>query len=86
MVLVVFVIMLLNVEAEEHRRPRLTYLLPVAVVLAAVLIGEVAFVLYSVPVSLERPPGPSDVGLTESIGPDYLLSTFCLLRLRRSCC
>ena len=68
MVLVVFVIMLLNVEAEEHRRPRLTYLLPVAVVLAAVLIGEVAFVLYSVPPSLDRPPGPSDVGLTESIG------------------
>ena len=68
MVLVVFVIMLLNVQAEEHRRPRLTYLLPVAIVLAAVLIGEVAFVLYSVPVSLERPPGPSDVGLTESIG------------------
>jgi NADH-quinone oxidoreductase subunit J len=68
MVLVVFVIMLLNVQAEEHRRPRLTYLLPVAIVLAAVLIGEVAFVLYSVPPSLERLPGPADVGLTESIG------------------
>src|SRR5213075_3332292 len=46
MVLVVFVIMLLNVEAEERRRPRLAYLVPVAVVLAAVLIGEVAFILY----------------------------------------
>lgn len=68
MVLVVFVIMLLNVEAEERRRVRLGYLVPIAVVLAAVLIGEVAFVLYSVPVSLERPPGPSDVGLTASIG------------------
>lgn len=68
MVLVVFVIMLLNVTAEEHRRPRLAYLVPVAVVLAAVLIGEVAFVLYSVPVSLELPPGPGDVGLTASIG------------------
>src|SRR3979409_325284 len=54
MVLVVFVIMLLNVKAEERRRRRLGYLAPVAVVLAAVLIGEVAFVLYSVPVSLER--------------------------------
>ena len=68
MVLVVFVIMLLNINAEERRRVRLGYLVPIAVVLAAVLIGEVAFVLYSVPVSLERPPGPSDVGLTASIG------------------
>lgn len=68
MVLVVFVIMLLNVEAEDRRRPRLGYLLPVAIGLAAVLIGEVAFVLYSVPVSLERPPGPADIGLTSSIG------------------
>jgi NADH-quinone oxidoreductase subunit J len=68
MVLVVFVIMLLNVEAEERRRTRLGYLVPIAVVLAAVLIGEVTFVLYSVPVSLERPTGPSDVGLTASIG------------------
>lgn len=68
MVLVVFVIMLLNVEAEERRRPRLGYLVPVAVGLAAVLIGEVAFVLYSVPVSLDAPPGPSNSGLTASIG------------------
>lgn len=68
MVLVVFVIMLLNVEAEERRRPRLGYLVPVAIVLAAILIGEVAFVLYSVPVSLERPLGPGDIGLTTSIG------------------
>src|SRR5215211_2451189 len=48
MVLVVFVIMLLNVEQEEHRRPRLKFLLPVAVTLAAVLIAEVAFILVSV--------------------------------------
>ncbi|MDQ2856000.1 MAG: NADH-quinone oxidoreductase subunit J [Acidobacteriota bacterium] len=68
MVLVVFVIMLLNVEAEERRRPRLGYLIPLALGLAAVLIAEVAFVLYYVPVSLERPPGPSDIGLTSSIG------------------
>jgi len=68
MVLVVFVIMLLNVQAEERRRRRLGYLVPVAVGLATILIGEVAFVLYSVPVSLERPPGPSDIGLTASIG------------------
>src|SRR5438876_9938463 len=41
MVLVGFVIMLLNVEAEEWRRRRLAYLVPVAVVLAAVLYGHV---------------------------------------------
>src|SRR6267143_1415255 len=37
MVLVVFVIMLLNVEAEERRRSRLAYLVPTAIVLGAVL-------------------------------------------------
>src|ERR1700687_2025905 len=67
MVLVVFVIMLLNVEEEERRRTRLAYLVPTAIVLGAVLIGEVMFVLYSVPLS-PAPPGLSDVGLTASIG------------------
>jgi NADH-quinone oxidoreductase subunit J len=66
MVLVVFVIMLLNVEAEERRRARLAYLVPVAILFAAVLIGEVSFVLWSVP-RLEMPSG-GDVGLTSSIG------------------
>jgi NADH-quinone oxidoreductase subunit J len=67
MVLVVFVIMLLNVEEEEHRRPRLRFLVPAAVVLAGVMIAEVAFILVSV-----RSPASSstasDVGLTQSIG------------------
>ena len=66
MVLVVFVIMLLNVQAEDRRRPRLAYLVPVAIALAAVLIGEVAFVLVSVPRVLQ--PATSDVGQTASIG------------------
>lgn len=66
MVLVVFVIMLLNVEAEERKRPRLAFLVPVAALLAAVLIAEVAFILYSVkPI---RTPGPAEIGLTRSIG------------------
>jgi NADH-quinone oxidoreductase subunit J len=65
MVLVVFVIMLLNVKAEDHRRPRLAYLVPVAVLLAAVLISEIAFALYSVP---DIADGPGNVGLTASIG------------------
>src|SRR5690242_18213412 len=47
MVLVVFVIMLLNVEQEEHRRTRLKFLVPTAIALSAVLIAEVAFILVS---------------------------------------
>jgi NADH-quinone oxidoreductase subunit J len=69
MVLVVFVIMLLNVEQEERRRPRLSFLVPTAVGLAAVLIAEVAFILSSVQLSPVTPTqNVSDVGLTSSIG------------------
>ena len=69
MVLVVFVIMLLNVEEEEHRRPRLRFLMPAAVGLAAVLIAEVAFILVSVQQSpVVAGSSTSDVGLTQSIG------------------
>ena len=69
MVLVVFVIMLLNVEQGERRRPRLSFLVPTAVGLAAVLIAEVAFILSSVQLSPVTPTqNVSDVGLTSSIG------------------
>lgn len=69
MVLVVFVIMLLNVEEEERRRPRLRFLVPLAVGLAAVLVAEVAFILVSVQeFSVTPATGASDVGLTHSIG------------------
>ena len=65
MVLVVFVIMLLNVEQEERGRNRLKFLVPTAVVLAGVLIAEVAFILFSV----NNPtPVVSNIGLTSSIG------------------
>ena len=69
MVLVIFVIMLLNVEHVEPRRKRLKWLVPVAVAMAAVLIAETAFILYSVQTSQTnlRASG-SDVGLTHSIG------------------
>jgi len=75
MVLVVFVIMLLNVEQEERRKIRLGFLVPVAIVLAAALIGEVAFILWSV----EPNPTlqPTDIGLTKSIG-DALFTTYLL--------
>src|ERR1043165_5629385 len=46
MVLVVFVIMLLNVEEEVRRTLRLRFLIPTSVLLAAVLIAEAAFVIY----------------------------------------
>lgn len=69
MVLVVFVIMLLNVEEEERQRPRLKFLVPTAVGLAAVLIAECAFILVTVRGSDVTPAsGSTNVGLTHSIG------------------
>ena len=78
MVLVVFVIMLLNVQEEEHRRQRLKFLVPAAVVLAGVLIAEVAFILVSVQESRVLPDSAtSDVGVTQSIG-TALFTTYLL--------
>jgi NADH-quinone oxidoreductase subunit J len=73
MVLVVFVIMLLNVEEEVRRPLRLRYLVPIAVLLAAVLFAEAAFIFYFVndapaPPSPVAAANPSSVGLTASIG------------------
>ena len=70
MVLVVFVIMLLNVEHEERGRTRLKFLVPTAVALAAVLIAEVAFILVSVQEEFRVTPttAVSDIGVTHSIG------------------
>ena len=74
MVLVVFVIMLLNVEEEERRPVNVRYVLA-AVLLGALLFGEAAFVLYSV--TTPRHAETTDVGLTASIGKglftEYLL-------------
>jgi NADH-quinone oxidoreductase subunit J len=70
MVLVVFVIMLLNVE-EEERPARLRFLIPGALLMAAVLIAETIFIIvYAVQNSSFKPQGPagSDVGLTASVG------------------
>lgn len=69
MVLVIFVIMLLNVEHQEPRRKRLRFLVPAAIGMAAVLIGETAFILYSVQATESGVPRTvSNVGLTQSIG------------------
>ena len=74
MVLVVFVIMLLNVDQEERRRIRMGFLVPAGIALAATLMAEVTFILASVD---SEPLQVSDVGLTRSIGPalftQYLL-------------
>jgi len=69
MVLVVFVIMLLNVEEEERRPLRMRALVPVAIGLAAVLFAEAAFIIFFVQASPATPSrNLSDVGLTSSIG------------------
>src|SRR5258708_35424982 len=69
MVLVVFVIMLLNVEEEERLPLRLRSLVPVAVGLAAILFVEAAFIIFFVQASPATPTtNISDVGLTSSIG------------------
>ena len=68
MVLVVFVIMLLNVE-EQERPMRLRALVPIAVVLAAIFFAETAFIIFFVQASPATPvANVSDVGLTSSIG------------------
>src|SRR4051812_8882520 len=69
MVLVVFVIMLLNVEDEERPQLRTRYLLPSAIVLAALLFSEAAFIISFVGTSPSTPrTNDSDVGLTLNIG------------------
>jgi NADH:ubiquinone oxidoreductase subunit 6 (chain J) len=74
MVLVVFVIMLLNVEEEERPAFRLRYLVPTAILFAALLVAEASFVIFTVqtsPYQATHPSAsanPSEVGLTASIG------------------
>ena len=69
MVLVVFVIMLLNVEEEDRQPLRMRALIPIAVGLAAVLFAETAFIIFFVQASPATPArNLSDVGLTSSIG------------------
>ena len=69
MVLVIFVIMLLNVEHLEPRRKRLRFLVPMAIGMAAILLAETAFILYSVQTTETNfVSNISNVGLTHSIG------------------
>ncbi|HZI17132.1 MAG TPA: NADH-quinone oxidoreductase subunit J [Pyrinomonadaceae bacterium] len=79
MVLVIFVIMLLNVEEEVRRPLRLRYLLPLAVGLAAVLMAQTAFMLTlgAARAGDITAPAVQDAGSTRSIGrglfTEYLL-------------
>ena len=69
MVLVVFVIMLLNIDQAERQPRRLRSLVPIAVGLAAVLFAEAAFMIFFVQASPATPAHTvSNVGLTASIG------------------
>jgi len=69
MVLVVFVIMLLNVDQPERQPRRLRSLVPIAVGLAAVLFAEAVFMIFFVQASPATPAhNVSNVGLTSSIG------------------
>ena len=78
MVLVVFVIMLLNVEEEERRPMRLRTLVPIAVGLAAIFFAETAFIIFFVQQTPATPArNTSDVGLTWSIG-SGLFTTYLL--------
>lgn len=69
MVLVIFVIMLLNVEHSEPRRRRLKFLVPMAVGMAGILLAETAFILYSIQNPENHFNGNTlNAGLTHSIG------------------
>jgi len=69
MVLVVFVIMLLNVDQPERQPRRLRSLIPIAVGLAAILFAEAVFIIFFVQASPATPAhNISNVGLTASIG------------------
>ena len=76
MVLVIFVIMLLNVE-EEVRPTRLRHMVGVGVLLGAALAAETFFMLTASGTHNVRPPAVRDVGLTSSVGTglftEYLL-------------
>jgi NADH-quinone oxidoreductase subunit J len=77
MVLVIFVIMLLNVDEEVRRPVKLPYMLGVGVLLGAALAAETFFMLTASGTGQVRPPAVRDVGLTSSVGTglftEYLL-------------
>jgi NADH-quinone oxidoreductase subunit J len=79
MVLVIFVIMLLNVEEDIKRPLRLRYLIPAAVLFGGALLAQTLFIIYSVQRTSFRPltATESDAGSVLKIGvglfTEYLL-------------
>jgi NADH-quinone oxidoreductase subunit J len=77
MVLVVFVIMLLNIEEEERRPLRLHHMIAVGVLLGAALAAETFFMLTASGTTRVTERSPEYVGATASIGTglftEYLL-------------
>jgi NADH-quinone oxidoreductase subunit J len=77
MVLVIFVIMLLNVEEEVRRPMRLPYMIGVGVLLGAALVAQTFFMLTASGTGRRLGPPATDVGLTASVGTglftEYLL-------------
>ncbi len=76
MVLVVFVIMLLNLD-DDKSLTRLRYLYPVGAVLGLTLLFQTFFIFYAVSKAPNNPVEKSEAGLTMSIGTamytEYLL-------------
>ncbi|MEO6392435.1 MAG: NADH-quinone oxidoreductase subunit J [Pyrinomonadaceae bacterium] len=74
MVLVIFVIMLLNVDDDEHRIKRPKHMVPAAIVFAIVLLGMTLFMINATRKALYQPPSPTTAaaapipGLTANIG------------------
>lgn len=81
MVLVIFVIMLLNLEHEERGVNRLRYLYALGGLFGLALLAQAFFIYYAVTRSLEKggfqSPGGESVGLTKNLGQamftEYLL-------------
>lgn len=66
MVLFVFVIMLLNVRVEETRLDRRPYFKWLAIPFAALLVGEIGYILKEFPTN--PLPSGQDVGVTATVG------------------
>ena len=79
MVLVIFVIMLLNVEEEVRRPYRLRYLIPAGIVFGLALLAQTLFIIFAIQRTPFRPDSPttSNTGNVLNIGiglfTEYLL-------------
>lgn len=74
MVLVIFVIMLLNVDDDEHRIKRPKHMVPAVIVFGLVLLGMTLFMVNATRKAVYQPPAPTTAaaapipGMTANIG------------------